>query len=254
MNKIGLKLWNINTDYYYDEAVKLYNNNIFDYIELYIVPGHLDLINKWKGIGIPFDIHAPHFAHNMNLSKVEFEKNNYDKYVEVKEYADILNADVIVFHGGINGDYKETARQIRNFSDKRILIENKPSKPLKMEGENKCIGANIDEIGFIINETNCGLCLDIGHAICASNSFGIDPYLYIQEFIKFNPKRIHLSDIHIDARFDEHLNYGNGNLDFRRIISMLPKDIRITIETLKSSNDNLNDFVKDADFIKRIIS
>ena len=83
MHKIGLKLWNINTDYYYDEARKLYNNNVFDYIELYIVPGYLDLIDKWKEIRIPFDIHAPHFAHNMNLSKKEFEKENFDKYLEV---------------------------------------------------------------------------------------------------------------------------------------------------------------------------
>ena len=126
MHKIGLKLWNINTDYYYNEASKLFNDKVFDYIELYIVPDNLDLIVKWKRLNIPYDIHAPHFAHNMNLSKNEFEKENFNKYLEVKEYADKLNADVIVFHGGINGDYKETDRQIKSFDDDRILIENKP--------------------------------------------------------------------------------------------------------------------------------
>lgn len=98
---------------------KVYDIKVFDYIELYVVPGHLDLIDKWKTLTIPYDIHAPHFAHNINLSKNEFEKDNFNKYLEVKEYADELNSDIIVFHGGIDGDYKETARQIMNF----LMIE-----------------------------------------------------------------------------------------------------------------------------------
>ena len=72
MHKLGLKLWNINTDYYYEEARRLYNMGIFDYIELYIVPGHIDIINKWKELDIPYDIHSPHSLHNINLSISKF--------------------------------------------------------------------------------------------------------------------------------------------------------------------------------------
>ena len=253
MHKIGLKLWNINTDYYYGEAIKLYKDKVFDYIELYVVPGHLDLIDKWKEIGIPFDIHAPHFAHNMNLSKKEFEKENFNKYLEVKEYANKLTANVIVFHGGINGDYKETARQIKNFHDDRILIENKPYRPLSMPEGSRCIGSKYDEIKYILETANCGFCLDIGHAVCAANSQGIDPYKYIGEFVTLNPKRIHLSDIHIDTLFDEHLNYRQGNLDFNKVIKMVPNDIRITIETKKKSQVDLEDYVKDCSFLRSVI-
>ena len=254
MNSIGLKLWNINMDYYYNEAKKLYNNNVFDYIELYIVPGHLDLIDKWKRIGIPFDIHAPHFAHNMNLSKKEYEKDNYNKYIEVKEYADALNTRVIVFHGGINGDYKETARQIRNFNDDRILIENKPYQPLKMNEDNKCIGSKYEEIKYIMEESSCGFCLDIGHAICSANSQGIEPYSFIEKLVTLNPKRIHLSDIDINSKYDQHLNYGQGNLNFNRILSIIPKDINITIETNKISKTNLDDYADDVYYLKNILS
>lgn len=254
MHKIGLKLWNINTDYYYDEAIHLYNDGIFDYIELYIVPGYLNLIDKWKDIGIPFDIHAPHFAHNMNLSKIEYEKDNYAKYVEVKEYADKLNADIIVFHGGINGDYKETARQIKNFEDSRILIENKPYQPLKMTEDNKCVGSKFEEIKYIMEESGCGFCLDIGHAICAANSQGIEPYINIEKLAKLNPKRLHLSDIDTTSKFDRHLNYGKGNLDFKKILSIVSKDINITIETNKSLNTNLDDFYHDTMFLKKYTS
>ena len=74
MNWIGLKLWNINTGYYYDEAIRLYNDKVFDYIELYTVPVYSNIIDNWKEMGIPFDIHAPQFAHNENLLKSEFRK------------------------------------------------------------------------------------------------------------------------------------------------------------------------------------
>ena len=63
MHKLGLKLWSINTDYYYDEAIRLYNDGIFDYIELYVVPNSTETIDKWKKINIPFSLHAPHFLH-----------------------------------------------------------------------------------------------------------------------------------------------------------------------------------------------
>lgn len=254
MHKIGLKLWNVNIDYYYDEAIKLYNDKIFDYIELYIVPGNLGLIDKWKKIGIPFDIHAPHFAHNMNLSKKEFEKDNFDKYLEVKEYADKLSADVIVFHGGINGDYKETARQIKNFSDNRILIENKPLRPLRMPEGSICIGSKYDELKYIIKTSNCGFCLDVGHAVCSANNQGIEPYGYIEKLVSLNPKRVHLSDIHIDSKFDEHLNYGNGSLDIRKILNIIPNEINITIETKKMSETNLIDYLSDANYLKKYLN
>ena len=48
MYKLGLKLWSINTGFYYEEAKKLYAQGIFDYIELYVVPDTLDTLPKWK--------------------------------------------------------------------------------------------------------------------------------------------------------------------------------------------------------------
>ncbi len=71
MYKIGLKLWSRNTDYYYDEAIRLYNDGVYDYIELYVVPNMTDTIEKWKKLDIPFIVHCPHFAHGFNLAKIE---------------------------------------------------------------------------------------------------------------------------------------------------------------------------------------
>lgn len=253
MNKIGLKLWNINTDYYYDEAIKLYNDGVFDYIELYVVPGYLDLIQKWKNINIPFDIHAPHFAHKMNLSKNEFKEDNYDKYKEVKEYADSLNADAIVFHGGAGGDYRETAKQLSEFKDNRTIIENKPYNTLSFVNEDYYVGSKYEELKYIIDNVGCGFCLDIGHAVCSANSQHIDPYEYIEKLVTLNPKRIHLSDIDTSSKYDQHLNYGQGSLDFKRILNIIPKDINITIETTKSSKTSLVDYKQDAAFLRNMM-
>ena len=71
MYKLGLKLWSLNTDYYYQEAQKLYKQSFFDYIELYIVPHTLHTLPMWKKLDIPFIIHCPHVAHGFNMAKAE---------------------------------------------------------------------------------------------------------------------------------------------------------------------------------------
>ena len=108
MHKIGLKLWSCNTDFYYDEAIRLYKEDIYDYIELYVVPGTLNTLEKWKKLKIPFIIHNAHFAQGFNLAKSEKEESNRKIYDQTKQFADELNAKYIIFHGGIEGNIKET--------------------------------------------------------------------------------------------------------------------------------------------------
>lgn len=255
MNKIGLKLWNINTDYYLHEAKKLYEGNLFDYIELYIVPNNLDKLEKWKTLNIPFDIHAPHFEHRMNLSSYECFHNNIQLYKEVKLYADELKSKSIIFHGGTDGDYKETAEQLNNINDKRTLIENKPYKTMPYIDGDKYVGSTYEEIKYIMDKTGCGFCLDIGHAICSANSHKIEPYQYIKNFLTLEPQKIHLSDVeNIDTEIDSHCHYGTGGVNFDSILKLIPKEVPITIETSKDSIFNLDCFVNDVSFLKDKIS
>lgn len=250
--KIGLKLWNINEGYI-EETVKLFKDNAFDFIELYIVPGKLDKIGLWKNLDIPINIHAPHFKHGMNLSKKESLEGNLEIYNEVKLYADSFNSDYIVFHGGTDGDYLETSRQLLIINDTRSVIENKPYKTLPEIAGNYYVGGKIDEIKYVIDITGCRFCLDIGHAVSAANALGFNPYLYIQEFMLLNPYMFHLSDIDIGSEMDAHLNYGNGNLDFKRIVDIIGKDIMVAIETQKKDPIRLDDFKKDTVFLKNIM-
>ncbi|MCK5296067.1 MAG: TIM barrel protein [Alphaproteobacteria bacterium] len=252
MPEFGLKLWSINTDFYLKEARKLYEKGIYDYIELYIIPDSLHTISKWKSLRIPFIIHAPHSVHNMNLSQKEKEQSNFELYEQTAKFADELDAKYIIFHGGINGDYKECARQLQKMNDERALIENKPYKPIPNKGfSGNCIGAKFDEIKYIKEKANVGYCLDFGHAICAANSLGEDVFELIEKFKTLNPNMYHLTDVYdLTSEIDEHPHLGDGELDIKSIINSLPKDAYVTIETVKNSKENLDDFAKDMEFVK----
>ncbi len=253
MASIGLKLWNPNTDIYLAEACALYRDNIFDFIELYIVPGYLDKINEWQNTGIPINLHAPHFAHGMNLSVSQAQAHNMKLYGEVKEYANALKPEYIIFHAGTDGDYKETARQLFLIDDSRAVIENKPLKTLPEINGSFYVGSRPQEIKYIMQTAKCRFCLDIGHAISAANAQGIEPYGYIENFMTLKPTVFHLSDINTASDMDQHYGLGQGTLDFQRLLSIIGTDQKILIETDKKSQSNLDDFVQDVRFLRGVI-
>ncbi len=256
MYKRGLKLWSINTDVYYDEAKRLYKEGVFDYIELYVVPNSLDTLPKWTELAIPFIIHAPHFAHGFNLACKEKRESNFEIYKEVKQFADELNAEYIIFHGGIEGDIKETAKQLASFNEPRALIENKPLMGLPGDlGSLPCRGFNIEEIRTVIEKAKCGFCFDFGHCICAANAQNLEPYSYCESFIKtLRPKMFHLTDFKdITSIYDSHLHLETGELDLKKAVQMIPSGMKITIETSKNSKENIDDFVEDCNIFIKIL-
>lgn len=243
MPKIGLKLWSVNTDYYYEEARRLYQKGIYDYIELYIVPGSLPTLPIWKNSQIPFIIHAPHFAHDFNLALAEKKQSNLRIYNEVKQFADELKAPYIIFHGGMEGDIRETAAQLASFGESRALLEN---KPLRVLSQRRCRGYNAQEAAFVMKEARCGLCLDFGHAVCAANSQQLDIYAYIQTFLSLGPAMFHLTDLEdVRSEYDSHLHLGTGSLDLAAVMPFIDRDKCVTLETNKNSKTTLNDFVQD---------
>ena len=253
MNKLGLKLWSTNTEFYLNEAKKLFDKCYFDYIELYIVPNTLNNLSNWKKLKIPYIIHAPHFAHKMNLSKAECFDNNMNLYNQVKIYADELKTEHIIFHGGTDGSYLETANQLKFINDKRSLIENKPFKTVIHIKGDYYIGSKIEEILSCMKTSNCGFCLDIGHAMAAANSFNIDPYEYIKLLLQLKPMMYHLSDTDIKSEIDLHYNFGQGNLNMEKLFEILPSSSIITIETNKSAKENLDDFVEDIKYLRKFL-
>lgn len=257
MLKIGLKLWSCNTGSYLREAERLFAAGACSYVELFVVPGTLETLAAWRRFqdekGVPFVIHNAHAAQGFNLADVSAAKRNREIYVETRRFADALAAAHIIFHGGVEGSIEETARQLKALEEPRALLENKPAVPLpNVLGVTTCRGATEAEIGYVLSETGCGFCLDVGHAICAANSQGLEPYAYLQTLKRFRPTMFHLSDV-ADMRsvYDAHPHLGTGQLDLARLKrELFPAEAMISIETVKNSPDDLCDFESDVRYLK----
>ena len=249
MYKCGLKLWSTNVGAYISEARRLADAGKISYVELFVVPDTLEFLPKWRALGLPYAIHCAHSMLGFNLADAALEESNKRIYLQTREYADALGADSIIFHGGTGGDIRETARQLAAFGESRALLENKPYRALRNKlGSGFCRGYCAGEIKAVMDASGCGFCLDFGHAVCAANSLGREPYEYCAELLALNPSMFHLTDLEdVNSEFDSHPHFGDGTLDLKKIAAMIRPGARVTVETVKLSKDSLADFERDAE-------
>jgi deoxyribonuclease IV len=248
--KIGLKLWATDIAMI-SESIELYKKEYFDYVELYIVPGtYCSTFEKWASFKCRFIIHCPHGGHGFNLADPSLRNKNQLKFKEVQDFADTLKADCIVVHPGNNGCLDEAILQLKDISDTRICIENKPIEGLNGE---KCIGNSPEDIGRILQETNAqGFVLDFGHAIYAANTLKIDKPDFIHRFMALNPKIFHLSDGLVNSTKDCHFNFGEGDFDLYALASIIPRGSAVTLEVPRKEKFGLNGFKNDLEFLDSI--
>ena len=255
---VGLKLWSVNDGVYLREAKRLYEEGVFDYIELFVVPGTLDRLSAWREVEIPFVLHHAHSVAGFNPARAEAFAANERIAAETHDYAKALRPKFIIFHGGTDGDVREAARQLaffreRFFADWDVLVENKPLRPLPNKmGMVECRGATEDELETLVAAVGGGFCLDFGHAVASANSQGLEPFAFIRRLRdRFRPRMFHLSDVRDAAsEFDSHLHLGTGQFDIAWIVrEVLPPDARVSIETAKDSPDNLDDFRRDVEWL-----
>lgn len=251
MHHFGLKLWSTN-GHYAQEAARLYQQAVYSYIELFIVPHSLESYAAlWAGLEIPYIIHAPHYDKGVNLAKREALNANICRVGETLAFADKLKADTVIFHPGIAGDIEETAHQLRIINDTRIIIENKPH----FGRENViCNGSSPEEIQYLQDSANVGFCLDVSHAICSANAKQRDPRQYLEMFLALHPNMYHVSDGDSRGVYDNHNHIGTGDYNLKEIFSLLPPTSVITIETDKDFTDKLDDFEQDILTLKTIIN
>ncbi|MBF0328716.1 MAG: TIM barrel protein [Nitrospirae bacterium] len=230
----------------------MYDKGVYQYIEIYYLPDTSgDVINLWKSLGIPYVIHAPHYQSGLNLAKSESKERNMNLIKETMHFADSLSVEKIIVHPGVAGDINETARQLIEINDHRLLVENKPYYAL-FDGL-ICNGATAGEIGFLMNEASIGCCLDIGHAFCAARGLNKDPMEFIDEFFCLKPEIFHLTDGDYHSAYDRHDHIGEGNYDIKAIMKLIPDGNKVTVETVKDYKDRLNDFEDDICNIKCLI-
>jgi sugar phosphate isomerase/epimerase len=252
MYRFGLKIWSTNRNYV-DDAKRFFDAGLYQYIELFAVPDSFDsTINIWKGLEkIPFVIHAAHSSVGFNLARSECFERNMKLAEEAFRFSDALSADTIIFHPGFDGQIDETIRQFKIIKSKfdadtnRIIVENKPYYGKRDNERLVCNGYDPRDIHRTMNECSIGFCLDIGHAVYAANALKKNPFDYLDEFQKLQPRMYHLSDGDINGVDDFHLNIGNGNFDFHGILKRISDESKISLETEKNSTENLDDFEID---------
>ncbi|MCH9609908.1 MAG: hypothetical protein S4CHLAM45_13660 [Chlamydiales bacterium] len=248
--KIGLKLWSTN-EFYFAEAQRFWEENLIDFIEITAVIGSYEpFAPLWKSLAIPYVIHAPTFSHGVSFSQKEREKTNLKAMEEVFCFADLLQASTIIIHPGGEGKIEETIRQINLMKDSRLAIEN---KPYRMSSGHLSNGYLPEEIALIKRECGTQFCLDISHAICAANSLKKEHFPFLEQFFALKPDIYHVMDGKLEDEVDEHLHLGKGSYPLRQIISMIPKEALVTIETDKDSQDHLEDFEEDVYTFNRMI-
>ncbi len=254
MFKIGLKLWSTNLNYI-PLAEKLYACGIFDYVELFTVPGTVSMAGDWKALKVPYVLHAPHSYAGLNPADRTRRQENLDLVHQVGIYFDVLRPSRVIFHPGIQYDIDEVILQMNGFKQafswmsQKALVENKPG--LGLNGET-CLGASVEEMKHVLKGTGLGFCFDVGHAICYS-VFAKKPWEQaVDEFLEMNPVMFHVCDGRYSEK-DMHLHLGSGEFNFAAILGRMPAHAVVTLETPKDSPDNLDDFVKDVEALKRYV-
>ena len=232
------------------EAIKLYEEGLYQYIDLFSTPGsYTDSISHWRTLNIPFIIHAAHYMTGMDLSDPTKTQSNRQLCDEARAFADALSAPHIVFHPGVKGSLKETATQLEEMHDSRLLIENVPY--WSFDGKFTLLGNTAEEILFLLKSVpQLGFCLDIGHAIYSANHHQLSPLdVLANGYLPLNPQLIHLTDGDISSKVDVHYFLGTGSFPLSEIIKMFPDHQKITIESIRKDSEFYSMAKKEAQII-----
>ena len=245
--RFGLKLWSINTDLI-DEAVRLIDEKVFDYIELMVMP---DSEIRPFLIDVPYIIHIPHEKFGVNIGDSAAKEYSLQKINESIAWADQMNAKYLILHAGY-GSMQHATDLLREVSDSRLLIENMPKVGL---GGEAMIGYSPAQIEELIGDSDMGLCLDFGHAVKAAVSHGVDYKEYVEGFMGLEPRVFHVSDGMLSGERDEHLGIGEGEYDLGFLMGCVEKNnsALVTLETprnRKSLNEDMENLYILKDTIK----
>jgi len=232
--KIGVKSYEYNKEleYFKDKA---------DFFEIMAVEGKD--YSSFKEFKMPFVIHCQHAVFGINNSDKDLYQKNLSSFNYARKIADMLGAKKIIIHPG---DIKNEACSkensisfIKSLKDKRIIIENMPRE--------KSLCNTPEQLKEFADKTGCGICFDINHALYSAQNLKKDYKEVIKSFIKLKPGHFHLGG-HKFIGVD-HLCFADSELDLKEILSFLPRDAEITLET----SNEIEKTKEDLKIIKEVL-
>ena len=212
--------------YLFEEVIQEVSK-VFDHWEIFAEAEHRlpsiesrfrDLIPSYK---LSYSIHAPISDINLGSLNERIREDSILEILTTAETAANLNIDLVTIHPGLTCmavpymEEKAIEKAKRSLSSidrisaeygVRIAVENMPAFPFML-------GRTAEELKELIEMTNLGFCLDIGHANTTDQ---------IDELIKEFGDRlinIHIHDNH--GEHDEHLTLGEGEIDFKSVIEKI---------------------------------
>lgn len=222
--KVGIKIYSDKLGYDYLPKIIEYA----DFIEILPLPDN-DFYKKFKDFDIPFRIHAPHQGQGADPSDNNAVKRTIRCMKTAIEAADFFDSPTIVVHPGTYkgaGSADRAIEFLKQFNDKRFLIENLPAKSERKDE----LCSTADEIEPIIKALWCGLCLDFGHATLTEAVTGQGYKKIISDFLKLKPKYFHMTGGSLKECIDhKELFYGDFDIEFFR--RCIPKSGIVVLET-----------------------
>jgi uncharacterized protein (UPF0276 family) len=99
---------------------------------------------------------------------------------------------------------KDVRAAVREFGPEKVIVENVPFRGLQDKVFRTAVEpARIEEI---VNDTGCGLLLDISHARIAAHHIGLDACDYLDQLPVHKLKELHFTGLHnLDGYLQDHL-------------------------------------------------
>lgn len=243
--RFGLKLWSTNTPLL-EQAENVIRNDLFQFIELSIVPG-TDII-PFLSYQLPYCIHITTDLHGVNIASRKSWEDTARQITGCIRWADKLCARNLILHPGV-GEIDSALLFLKDLDDDRILIENMPR--LGLHGE-KMVGYSPSQIERLMGE-RCGFCLDLNHAIKAAAGLRVPHDDLIRDFLQLRPSMFHISDGHRYSKIDEHLPFGAGDYDIPALLRYIRDagSLPLTLETPRADLRSLSEDLMNLNVIKQ---
>ncbi len=253
---LGVKVWARNVAYQ-KHIQQMHRQGNCQFVELYVDTQASEADrDSWGHLNVPIRLHAPHSHGGFNPALPDRMHEKHAILQTIAQYIEITNAQSVVFHPGVDGSRDEVVKQFKGFKAqyptifKLAILENKPRLGLKQE---TCQGASPEEMKFFLDALGFGFCLDFGHANCYAVSSGRDYWNVLEGFMALTPNMFHISDGDVNSAVDMHWHIGAGTFPIDRMLSYIPDNQFLVLETPHDSKETLEDFVVDAQSIRKML-
>jgi uncharacterized protein (UPF0276 family) len=202
---------------YSPPAARLVQSGLID-VDYFKTPDWGWMVKEAKKIH-PVAVHFSLEAGNNGLGQVDWSEVEYlaqttsTSYINLhldakQKYFPWLSTDTTC-----KSDIKQVIKVILSdvlsvvelFGKEKVIVENSPYRGEWGNTLRLCVEPDL--ITRIVNETGCGLLLDISHAIISAAHIGMDPYEYFSHLPVNKLKEMHFAGIHhIKGQWMDHLS------------------------------------------------